>query len=102
MFPNRSSASEMKTDAFKERFERGPWGIVTIMGRAPNFGLNMLKTFLSYLMICTLIAYVAGTTIPAGAEYMHVFRVCGATRAPGLLHRGARRRLLPRQAERAS
>jgi len=78
MFPNCASASEMKSDAFKERFERGPWGIITIMPAKPNFGLNMLKTFLSYLVICTLIAYVAGSTIPAGAEYLHVFRVCGA------------------------
>jgi len=76
MFP-WCSGEEMKTDTFKARFERGPWGIITIMRAKPNFGLNMIKTFLSYLLIALLIAYLAGTTIEPGAAFGRVFGVCG-------------------------
>jgi len=77
MFPNCSSAEEMKSEAFKARSERGPWGTLTLMGSRPSFGMNLVRAFLSYLLVCVLVAYVAGVTLAPGAEYLHVFRVCG-------------------------
>ena len=36
----------MKTEAFKERWAKGPWGTINIRGAAPNFQRNLLLTLL--------------------------------------------------------
>ncbi len=75
MFPNCENAKDMKNEAFQEKWRQGPWGTITIMPARPNFALNLLRTFLSYLVITILIAYIAGIALPRGAAYLEVFRV---------------------------
>ncbi len=83
MFPNCQDTKDMKSDAFKERFRSGPWGTITIMGKAPNFGMNLLRTFIVYLVVSVFVAYLTGLALPAGAEYMRVFRIAGAAAVLG-------------------
>ena len=78
MYPNCQSAEEMKSDDFKAKFNNGPWGMITIMGAKPNFGANLLKTFIAYLVITIVVVYIASVALPAGAEYLKVFQVVGA------------------------
>ena len=77
MYPNCSTGAEMKSDAFKQRYKDGPWGVLTILPQAPNFGLNLAKAFVVYLIITLMVAYLASLSVMAGAEYGHVFRVVG-------------------------
>jgi len=39
--------------------------------------MNLVKTFLSYLVISAIVGYLAGIGLMPGAEYMDVFRVVG-------------------------
>lgn len=78
MFPNCEHAKDMKNQAFQERFKSGPWGTITIWAKAPNFGMNLLKTFMVYLIISVFVAYITGLALGPGTDYMRVFRVAGA------------------------
>jgi hypothetical protein len=75
MYPNCQDAKDMKSEAFKARWKSGPWGTINVMGQQPNFAINLLKTFIAYGLITTMVAYIAGMSVGPGAEYMHVFRV---------------------------
>lgn len=78
MYPNCQTAEEMRSDEFKARFNNGPWGIITVIGQRPNFPKNLLKTYLGFLFITVVVAYLAGVALPIGADYMRVFQIAGA------------------------
>ncbi|MCH2161070.1 MAG: hypothetical protein MK085_04270 [Phycisphaerales bacterium] len=50
MWPN-DTPEAMKTEAFKERWAKGPWGTINIRGGAPNFPRNLLLTLLVNIMV---------------------------------------------------
>lgn len=77
MYPNCENSKEMQSEAFKERWKTGPWGTINVMGNAPNFAMNLLKCFISYVVIAAMCGYLAGIGLAPGAEYMDVFRVVG-------------------------
>lgn len=76
MFPG-CHGKDIKSDEFKARWKAGPWGIITIQSGPPNFGMNLLKCFVSYVVISAICGYLAGIGLAPGAEYMDVFRVVG-------------------------
>ena len=76
MFPG-CGGKDMKSEEFKTRWKSGPWGSITIRGNAPNFGGNLLKCFIMYLIISAMAGYLAGIGTMPGAEYMDVFRAVG-------------------------
>ncbi|MHA7813545.1 MAG: hypothetical protein ACX94C_09150 [Phycisphaerales bacterium] len=78
MFPNCQDAKDMKSDAFKAKWKAGPWGVITLQPSQPNFPLNLTKTFLSYLVITVLVAYIAAASTSRGADALAVFQVAGA------------------------
>ena len=59
-------------------------------------GKSLAQQFVFHLIVTTLIAHVAASTLPAGAEYLQVFRVTGtvgflayaAALAPGAIWHG--------------
>lgn len=73
MFPNCEHAKDMKTEAFQAKWSAGPWGTINIMGKQPNFALNLAKTFLTFLVITVLVAYLTGVGVGAGAGFGEVF-----------------------------
>lgn len=75
MYPNCQNAKDMKSEAFKARWESGPWGTINVMGHQPNFAMNLLKTFIAYGLITVMVAYISGMALGPGADYMNVFRV---------------------------
>ncbi len=77
MYPNCADPKDMKSDAFQARWKSGPWGMITVRGSAPNFPINLLKCFISYIVIAAMCGYLAGIGLAPGAEYMDVFRVVG-------------------------
>ena len=79
MWPNCSSGDEMKSEEFKARYEAGPWGTLNVLGARPNFGRNLSLTFVFYLVVGIFVAYITAEARPAGAGFMPVFQVAGAT-----------------------
>jgi hypothetical protein len=77
MIPHGTHES-MKDPEFVRRFEEGPRGIVTIAPAGHySMGKNLVQSFILYLLISIIVAYVAGRTLPPGTEYLQVFRVVG-------------------------
>ncbi len=71
--------SDLGTDEYKEKARKGPVGILRV--RSAEDTLNMMpalvKSFILYLVIAILIAYLASHTLPIGTDYLTVFRVTG-------------------------
>jgi len=66
--------------AMKERMNKGPRAYITIVPNGvPPMGPMMLKAFIYNVIVSLLVAYVAWHALGAGAEYLAVFRVVGAT-----------------------
>ncbi|MCR9075114.1 MAG: hypothetical protein NXI07_03665 [bacterium] len=78
MFPNCQNAKDYKSEAYLAKWEAGPWGIITVQPGQPNFGMNLLKTFLAYLVITIFVAYITAASTRGGADYLAVFQVAGA------------------------
>ncbi len=79
MFPHAASSDDWKSEEFKQRWKEGPTGTLTIMGGTANMGLNMLWTFLFYLVTAFFVAYIASIAFTRGAGFLDVFQITGAT-----------------------
>jgi hypothetical protein len=73
MFPCAMSMAEMKTEEFQKKYDAGPRGIVTILPKA-NMGQNLGLTFLYFLVVSFLLAYLGTIALPRGADFLAVFR----------------------------
>jgi hypothetical protein len=66
--------------AMKERIARGPNGYLTVIPTGmPAMGPMMVKSLIFNLIVTTLVAYGAWHALGAGAPYLEVFRIAGAT-----------------------
>lgn len=75
MFPGCDSPEEMKSEAYKSKWEAGPAGIMTIFPKV-SMGKNLGLTFLYFLGVSFCLAYLAklGLGFDSGATFMEVFR----------------------------
>ncbi len=80
MVPRPSSMKDMGSPEFRDKLNRGPVMVVTVLpnGR-PAMGRNLVLWFLYSVVIGVFAAYVAGRALPAGARYLSVFRFAGVT-----------------------
>ena len=65
----------MKYEAFAERYKRGPWATINVMGSPPNMGRNLGMTFAVMLVISAGIGYLAASVLAPGTAAMKVFQV---------------------------
>ncbi len=77
MFPGCNSMKEMSSPEMKEKFERGPVGYLTVMDGPFNMGPSLVYWFIYTLVVSFFVAYVASSGLPAGANYLAVFRLTG-------------------------
>lgn len=78
-FPYCVDMNEMKNDAVRERFRKGPVGLLTVIPSGlPNMGKLMAQQISFFLVGCILIAYCATLALEPGADYMSVFRFVAA------------------------
>ena len=78
-FPYMTSPNDAKNPGMQQKLENGPAGFMTVLPRGiPNMGKAMLLSVVFYLFVNTSIAYIATRTLPAGEDYMSVFRLTGA------------------------
>lgn len=73
MFPRLNSHAEMQTEEFKKKYEAGPRGVVTILPKT-NMGANLGLTFLYFLAVSFVVAYLTTIAFKPGAEFLQVFR----------------------------
>lgn len=79
MLPYATSMHEMKSAAFQERFKRGPRLMMTVFGGSTSMTGQLAQWFIYSVVVGAFAAYIAGRALPAGAEYLSVFRFVGAT-----------------------
>lgn len=73
MIPGCNDPKEMESEEYKKKFEEGPCGILTVFGQV-SMGRNLGLTFVYFLVVSFCVAYLATLAIPAGADFMQVFR----------------------------
>jgi hypothetical protein len=78
--PRASSNAEMKSPEFTEKMKRGPVFMISVWPNQPvSMGQSLVLWFLYTIIVGIFAAYVAGRALPAGADYLAVFRFAGVT-----------------------
>jgi hypothetical protein len=78
--PHADSSAAMKDPVFIEKREKGPTVIMTTApGAPPPMSATLTKWFIYCVVVSLFCAYVASRTLPAGTEYLEVFRIVGTT-----------------------
>jgi len=80
MLPHPGSPEHMRSEEFKQKHVRGPIAIMTIVKPGPMaMGKELTQWFVYCLVVGVFAAYIAGRALPAGTNYLQVFRFAGAT-----------------------
>ena len=80
MLPRASSMREMRLPEFKEKLDKGPVMVLTVLPNGmTSMTSSMILWFLYSLIVGFFSAYIAGRALPPGTEYLQVFRFTGAT-----------------------
>lgn len=74
MFPGWNTAQEMKDENYQKKYEAGPCGIITVFGKV-SMGRNLGLTFLYFVVVSFLLAYLGTIALSPGDEFMKVFRL---------------------------
>lgn len=84
MTPRADSMDEMKSPEFQAKFTQGPVMMLTVRPNAwTQMGPMLAKWFVYCLVVSLFGAYIAGRALPAGSNYLQVFRFAGATSFAG-------------------
>ena len=73
MFPRPANQAEMQTPEFQAKYAAGPRGTMTILPKV-NMGANLGLTFLYFLAVSFVLAYLASIAFTPGTEFLLVFR----------------------------
>ncbi len=77
-FPHAASMKEMSSPEFTEKTMRGPVGTMTVIPSGPvAMGGSLAYWFGLCLFVGLTCAYLASRTLPAGTDYLMVFRITG-------------------------
>ena len=80
MLPRPNDMQDMRSPEFKEKVNKGPRVVMTVMTPGmTGMGRSLGMWFAYSLGIGVFAAYVAGRALPLGADYLHVFRFVGVT-----------------------
>jgi hypothetical protein len=78
--PYCSEMKEMEKPEMKQKYTEGPVAVINLMRPGvPKMGKYLIQWFIFSLVVSFFVAYIAGSAIPPGTRYLHVFRVVGAT-----------------------
>jgi hypothetical protein len=80
MTPRASGTKEMKSPDFKEKLNKGPVMILTVLPTGERgMGKYFILWFVYSLVVGLFAAYIAGRALPVDAHYLQVFRFVGAS-----------------------
>ena len=78
MVPRPATRQDLNTQEFRDKLDKGPVMVVTVLPNGPfSMGRNLALWFVYLLVVGVFSAYVAGRALPPGAAYLHVFRFAG-------------------------
>jgi len=78
--PFAESPKALKDPAFLDKLRRGPTVFMTVLpGRELAMGGQLAHWFVFSVVVSVFAGYIAGAALPAGAEYLQVFRFVGTT-----------------------
>jgi hypothetical protein len=79
VIPYGGGPEAMKSEAFQAKMKAGPVAVFTVLPAdvMTKMGSQLTQWFLYTLAVGVVVAYVAGRTLPAGADYLAVFRLTG-------------------------
>lgn len=78
--PHCTSNSQMNSPEIQAQFKEGPVAFINVLpSGVPAMGKNLVQMFLYNLLVAVLCAYMVSRTLPAGADYLAVFRISGTT-----------------------
>jgi hypothetical protein len=84
MAPYTTDNKERKSEQFKEKMNRGPVFIMTVVPSGmTGMGSSLFLWFIYCLIISIFSAYITGHAVSAGDDYLSVFRFVGATAFAG-------------------
>ncbi len=76
--PYCASAKEMGSPEMLAKYTKGPVGMLVVMPSGPPAMGKFLGLWFGYcVLVGVFVAYLAGRTLPFGADYLAVFRVAG-------------------------
>jgi hypothetical protein len=79
VMPYAGSMKAMSEPDYLERQARGPVALLTIRRPGADLGRSLALWFAYALLVSVLAAYVTGRALPAGADYLAVFRFAGTS-----------------------
>ena len=78
--PRPASQKEMGSPEHAKKLEEGPVMFMTVIETGPpRMGKALAGWFVYCLVVSLFAAYIAGRALPAGADYLEVFRFAGCT-----------------------
>lgn len=88
IFPCPPSHKEMSSPEMREKYKRGPVGMVTLLPSGPPvMGKHLAQWFVYCVALGVVVAYLTGRILAPGSAYLSVFRFAGT--AAFLGHAGA-------------
>ena len=77
VFPDFRKREAMKSEKVCKALKEGPLGHLSVWQTPCTMGGKMFATFIVYLVVSTLIAYLAAVALPKTAHFAKVFQVVG-------------------------
>jgi hypothetical protein len=82
--PHADGMAAMKTPEFQDKLNKGPVIFMTVFPNGQmSMGKGLFFWFVYAVVVSLFAAYVAGRALPAGADYMAVFRFTSVTAFAG-------------------
>ncbi|HET6347892.1 MAG TPA: hypothetical protein VFH88_02300 [Candidatus Krumholzibacteria bacterium] len=84
MTPYAGSSQTMKDPAYLEKFKKGPVLVMTVLPAGQMaMGKSLLQWFIYCIVVSVFAGYITAHAVPAGADYLQVFRFAGCTAFAG-------------------
>jgi hypothetical protein len=77
VFPDFRGREAMKSTRVEKALNEGPVGHLSVWQMPLTMGSKMFATFIVYLVVSTLIAYLTRVALPGAAPFAKVFQVAG-------------------------
>ena len=76
--PNAESPADRNSPEWQDKYKHGQAAILNVVTHGSlSKGKQLTQWMIYCLAISVMVAYVASVTLPAGADYLRVFRVAG-------------------------
>ena len=76
--PHCVDQKQLQDPEMQRKFEEGPLAFITVLPKGlPPMGKNVALSFVFYLVVGVICAYVVSRTVAPGADYLSTFRIAG-------------------------